>query len=156
MLFKPNLRCLFIILTHICVNNKYPDHVVQVGANMDPVIRARLIEFLRAHRQCFAWSHEDTRDQSQYHRAQATCQPGPSACPVKEKKIRPRAEPSHQRRSLEATKFWFRLRSPLPGLASKCSSRKEEREMESLYRFLRLEQSMSEGLISSLAPLTGS
>lgn len=35
------------------------EHIVQIGSRLTPVIKEGLIEFLRQHHYCFAWSHMD-------------------------------------------------------------------------------------------------
>ena len=51
----PKVEELDEIQIHLC----YPDHKTQIGADLDPVLRTELVDFLKKHHDCFAWSHED-------------------------------------------------------------------------------------------------
>ena len=44
-------------LDEIQIHPDFPEHKVQIGSRLDPNIRIKLIDFLFAHYDCFAWSH---------------------------------------------------------------------------------------------------
>ena len=46
-------------LDEIQIHPDFPEHKVQIGSRLDPDIRMKLIDFLSAHYDCFAWSHAD-------------------------------------------------------------------------------------------------
>ena len=46
-------------LDEVPIHSEYSDHKVPIGVNLDPKLRADLIDFLMKRHDCFAWSHED-------------------------------------------------------------------------------------------------
>ena len=46
-------------LDEVQIHPRLVDHKVQIGAQLDPRLRADLITFLRERHDCFAWSHQD-------------------------------------------------------------------------------------------------
>ena len=46
-------------LDQVSIHPDYPDHKVQIGARLCLELRLALIEFLKQHHDCFAWSHKD-------------------------------------------------------------------------------------------------
>ena len=46
-------------LDEISIHSDLVDHKVQIGAFLCPDLRQSLIDFLKQHHNCFAWSHTD-------------------------------------------------------------------------------------------------
>ena len=46
-------------LDDVSISEDFPEHTIQIRSKLTPEFRARLIEFLKKHHNCFAWSHED-------------------------------------------------------------------------------------------------
>ncbi|XP_057803119.1 uncharacterized protein LOC131018411 [Salvia miltiorrhiza] len=46
-------------IDEVQINASFPDHRVRIGAQLEPELREKLINFLSDYYDCFAWSHED-------------------------------------------------------------------------------------------------
>ena len=46
-------------LDEVQIHPFFSNHKAQIGANLDPSMRANFIDFLTQRHDCFSWSHED-------------------------------------------------------------------------------------------------